>query len=301
MCCGRLKIDALRVHSAPVKRAPLVAIGMRLWISIGIAAAAVLSGTNLLNAQQPATTEAFNRYVAAAEARILKERKSSFLRMASLNAAERADVLRRLQASEIVIEREGNTPEQIPNGLIHDWVGTVFIPKATVAQVMVLVCNYDHTANYYAPDVMQARLISANGDDLHVFMRLRKHKVITVVLDTEYDVHYGRLDAEHQYSESRSTRVSEIADPDMPSEHSLPAGQDHGFMWRLNSYWAFEQAEDGVFVQCEAISLTRDIPSGLGWMIRPFVNTIPRESLQFTLNATRTAMASKESALKKHE
>jgi hypothetical protein len=276
-------------------------MGRRLWISIGIAVAVVLSGTNLLNAQQPATTEAFNRYIAAAEARISKGRNPSFLRLESLNPSERAGVLRQLREGDVAIEKRGNTPEQIPDGLIHDWVGTVFIPKATVAQVIALVRDYNDTSNFYAPDVMQSRLISENGDDLHVFMRLRKRKVITVVLDTEYDVQYGRLDAEHQYSISRSTRVSEIADPGTPNEHALPVGHDHGFMWRLNSYWAFEQTDDGVFVQCEAISLTRDIPNGLGWMVGPFVNSIPRESLQFTLNATRAAMAGKTFTLRNYQ
>jgi len=260
-----------------------------------------LAGTSPLNAQQPSTTEAFNQYVAAAETRIGKERNSSFLRLESLSPSERAEMVQRLRSGEIVIEKQGNIPVQIPDGLVHDWVGTVFIPKATAAQVIVLVRDYTHTASYYAPDVMQSRLMSANGDDLHVFMRLWKHKVITVVLDTEYDIHYGRIDSEHQYSDSRSTRISEIADPGTPTEHPMPAGQDHGFMWRLNSYWAFEQAKDGVFVQCEAISLTRDIPTGLGWMIGPFVNSIPRESLQFTLNATRAAMAGKALTSKNHE
>jgi hypothetical protein len=137
---------------------------------------------------------------------------------------------------------------------------------------------------------VKSRLVAHNGDDFQVFMRLHKHKVVTVVLDSEYNVHYGRTDAAHQYSFSRSTRVSEIADPGTPDERTLAAGHDHGFMWRLNSYWAFEQAEDGVLIECEAISLTRDIPTGLGWMIGPFVNSIPRESLQFTLDATRKAL-----------
>jgi len=272
-----------------------------MMILVAISTAIVISGTRPLRAQQSTTTEAFNRYVGAAEARINEERNSSFLRLNSINPSERADWSRQLRAGEIVIEKQGNTPEQIPSGLIHDWVGTVFIPNATVGQVMALVRDYNHTANYYAPDVMQSRLISTSGDDLHVFMRLRKHRVVTVVLDTEYDVYYARLDAGHQYSVSRSTRVSEIADPGTPNEHPLAAGQDHGFLGRLNSYWAFAQAEDGVFVQCEAISLTRDIPGGLGWMIGPFVNSIPRESLQFTLNATRAAVEGKTSALKNGE
>ena len=246
-------------------------------------------------AQQPTTIEAFNQYVTKAEARITHSRgkATSFFAIDELAAGQRAQTMARLQSGEVVAEKMGETPSPIPGGLIHDWVGTVFIPQATVAQVLSLIQDYDHSSRYYSPDVMQSRLVSHHGDDFHVFLRLKKHKVVTVVLDTEYDVHYGRLDATHQYSSSRSTRISEIADPGMSTERALPARNDHGFMWRLNSYWAFEQGGDGVLVECEAISLTRDIPSGLGWMIGPFVNSIPRESLQFTLEATRKALTSR--------
>lgn len=265
--------------------------------SIFLVTTMLLATSHGLAAQQPATTEAFNRYIAQSEARIAKDRSRPgiFLQLNSLPAAQRSDMIVRLHSSEVVIEKQGNTPEQIPDGLIHDWLGVVFVPKATVPQVIALVRDYDHLARYYSPDVMQSRLVSARqsvqGDDLHVFMRLKKQKVLTVVLDTEYDVHYGKLDAAHQYSVSRSTRVTEIENPGEPNERPLPSGQDHGYMWRLNTYWAFEQADGGVFVQCEAISLTRDIPAGLGWLVGPFVNSIPRESLEFTLDATRKALA----------
>ncbi len=265
--------------------------------SIFLVTTMLLATSHGLAAQQPATTEAFNRYIAQSEARIAKDRSRPgiFLQIDSLPAAQRSDMLVRLHSSEVVIEKQGNTPEQIPDGLIHDWLGVVFVPKATVPQVIALVRDYDHLARYYSPDVMQSRLVSARqsvqGDDLHVFMRLKKQKVLTVVLDTEYDVHYGKLDAAHQYSVSLSTRVTEIENPGEPNERPLPSGQDHGYMWRLNTYWAFEQADGGVFVQCEAISLTRDIPAGLGWLVGPFVNSIPRESLEFTLDATRKALA----------
>jgi hypothetical protein len=241
--------------------------------------------------QQKPTTEAFDQYIAAAEARVTQARVSShsFLRMDALPAAERTQLMARLRQGEVVVEKQGETPSEIPGGLIHDWVGMVLIPKVTVAQVLSLIQDYNHSTRYYSPDVMQSRLVSHKGDDFRVFMRLQKKKFVTVVLDTEYTVHYDRRDAAHQFSFSRSTRVSEIADPGTPTERALAAGHDHGFMWRLNSYWAFEQVEDGVLVECEAISLTRDIPTGLAWMIAPFVNSIPRESLQFTLDATRKA------------
>jgi hypothetical protein len=244
-------------------------------------------------AQQKSTTEAFDHYIATAEQRVTEARGKShaFLKIDTLSAEQRSGMVARMRQGEIVIEKQGETPTEITGGLIHDWGGTVYLPKVSVSQVLALVQDYDHLTRYYSPDVMQSRLISRKGDDFQVFMRLRKHKVITVVLDTEYAVQYGRLDATHQYSFSRSTRVSEIDNPGTPNEKALPAGKDHGFMWRLNSYWAFEQVDDGVWVECEAISLTRDIPTGVAWMIGPFVNSIPRESLQFTLEAMRKALA----------
>ena len=243
-------------------------------------------------AQQKPTSDAFDHYITTAEARITKDREKSdsFLKIDALSATQRTQVMARLREGEVAIANQGETPSEIPGGLIHDWVGTVLIPKVTVAQVLALIQDYDHSTRHYSPDVVQSRLISRQTDDFHVFMRLRKKKVVTVVLDTEYSVHYGRLDATHQYSFSRSTRVSEIADLGTPTERAIATGHDHGFMWRLNSYWAFEQVDDGVLVECEAISLTRDIPTGLAWVIGPFVNSIPRESLQFTLDATRKAL-----------
>jgi len=245
--------------------------------------------------QQKQTTAAFDQYVAKAEARLAEARAKSdtFLAIEALAPAQRTEVMGRLRQGEVVIEKQGDTPSHIPGGLIHDWVGTVLIPKVTMAQVLALIQDYDHSTNYYAPDVVQSRLVWRRGDEFQVLLRLKKHKVITVVLDTAYHVQYGQLDAAHHYSLSRSTQVSEIADAGTPTEHAVPAGHDHGFMWRLNSYWAFEQVDDGVLVECEAISLTRDIPAGLGWMIGPFVNSIPRESLQFTLGATRKALVRK--------
>jgi hypothetical protein len=256
-------------------------------IAVLVLSLAAVSGL----AQQPETERGFDRYIAEAEARIVQQRasSSSFLKIDTLPAAKRNEIFRRLQGREIVIEKNGNSPTEIRGGLVHDWTGTVFISGATVDDVLRMLKDYDHASRYYSPDVTSSKLISSHDDDFAVFMRLRKHKVVTVVLDTEYDVRYGRLDDSHQYSASRSTRVREIADPGSAGEHVLPKGKDHGFMWRLNSYWAFEQAAGGVFVECEAISLTRDIPTGLDWLIGPFVNGIPRESLQFTLEATRKA------------
>ncbi len=147
-----------------------------------------------------------------------------------------------------------------PGALIHHWVGTVFIPGVSLSRVLALVEDYDRHAEYYKPEVAQSKTVEHSGDDFKVHYRLRKKKIITIILDTDYDVHRKFLDAARAYSNSYSTRIAQVEDAGEPDEHELPVGKDGGFLWRLNSYWRFFDSGRGVYVQCEAISLTRDIP-----------------------------------------
>ena len=133
-------------------------------------------------------------------------------------------------------------------------------------------------------------MIERANNDFKVYLRLLKKKIVTVVLDTDYSVHYQQLDATRAFSDSYSTRIAEVEHPGEANEQRMPLGKDHGFLWRLNSYWRFSEANGGVYIQCEAISLTRDIPTGLNWLIVPFIESIPKESLEFTLRSTRTAV-----------
>ena len=121
-------------------------------------------------------------------------------------------------------------------------------------------------------------------------MRVRQQHVITVVMDTTYDVSFGRLDAQHGYSISRSTRISEIDSPGTGRSARSSSSEEHGFLWRLNTYWSYEERDGGLYMQIESVSLTRSIPTGLGWAVGPFVESVPRESLEFTLRSTCNAL-----------
>jgi hypothetical protein len=133
-------------------------------------------------------------------------------------------------------------------------------------------------------------MLSHSDDRYHVFMRLLKKQIITVVLDTEHDVEYERLDAKQWRSASRSTRISEVENAGRPDEKVLPPGTGQGFLWKLNSYWRFRERDGGTWIECRAISLTRDIPTGLGWLIEPVIKNLPRDSLRHTLESTRAAL-----------
>ncbi|MGH9596011.1 MAG: hypothetical protein ACRD3K_04345, partial [Edaphobacter sp.] len=142
----------------------------------------------------------------------------------------------------------------------------------------------------FSPQVVQARVLTQKGDSLQTLMRVRQRHVITVVMDTAYDVTFGRLDERHGYSISRSTRISEIGSPGTGAERELSADEAHGFLWRLNTYWSYEEKDGGLYMQVESVSLTRSIPRGLGWAVQPFVESVPRESLEFTLRSTCNAL-----------
>ena len=114
--------------------------------------------------------------------------------------------------------------------------------------------------------------------------------MIGATLNTEHEARFVNAAADRVYSAIHSTRVAEVEGAGTPRERELPPGQGHGFMWRLNTYWRFLERDGGTYFQCESVTLSRDVPFGLGWVIKPFVTEIPMESLTFTLQRTRAAL-----------
>jgi hypothetical protein len=246
---------------------------------------------------QPATLQAFTRYQALTEARVAGELApgGAFLYVDSLApAAAREEAYASLRQGKTRIE-ELHTLElgeaiACPGGLIHHWLGIIFVPGATLERTLQLVEDYNRQAEIYAPEVVKSRVISHSGNEYKIFLRFKQQDVITVVLDTEHDVHYTRIDAQREASKSISTSIREVAAAGKPNEHDLAADTGGGYLWRINTYWRFLARDGGVYVQCESISLTRDIPTGLGWIVGPFVTSIPRDSLSFTLEAMKKAL-----------
>jgi hypothetical protein len=276
----------------------------RLSISAAILAAMALLPASLQAKQlKPRTVEAFDEYVRTREAAMNQELQSgnNFLWIDALPQPDRDQAYAGLKRGEIIAEHsqrdDAQFPVSIPGGLIHDWVGIVFIPGVTLPQVVGLLQDYDHDSLYFSPEIQKSKLLQHSGNDFKLYFRIKRVQIITVVLDTEYDVHYTMLDSTHVASLSHSTRISEVENPGEPQETDKPVGDDHGFLWRLYTYFRFYQADGGVYLQTTAISLTRDIPTGLGWLIRPFVENIPVQSVHFTLESTRKALESKSAAL----
>jgi len=150
--------------------------------------------------------------------------------------------------------------------------------------------DYNKHSVYYAPDVARSRIESRAGDHFRVFLRFRRHKVITVVLNTEHDIDYFHDGPGRVHSRSSAVRIAEVENAGKSDEREKTPGEDGGFLWRMETWWRMEERYGGVYVQSEVESLTRDIPVVLSWMIKPFVTSIPKETLTATLEATRKAI-----------
>lgn len=173
-------------------------------------------------------------------------------------------------------------------GKIHHWVGAVFVPGARVEEVVGrLRKNAGAEADSY-DDVLASRLVSASGDRVVVFMKLRRESIITVTYNTEHDVEYRRLGSGRAASRSVATRISELSAAGTPREREKAAGDDNGFLWRLNAYWRYEQVDGGVLIECESVSLSRSIPVVLRPFVTSTVDRIARESLDKTLRSVRS-------------
>lgn len=256
-----------------------------VWVWIG----AVTDGR--AEAPQKAVT-AFESYAAKVEARLGQQHSSAAGFLAGVETSGKTD--ERVRRGEVVIEKLTPDKGEVPGGLLHDWRGTAFVKGATAADFARLMKNFSGYPQMYSPEVVRARVVSPQSrpvpDHFTSEMRVRQKHVITVVLDTTYDVTYGRLDPRHGYSISKSTKISEIEDSGTPKERALAPDKEHGYLWRLNTYWSFEERDGGLYMQIESISLTRGIPPGLGWAVGPFVESVPRESLEFTLRNTSKAL-----------
>jgi hypothetical protein len=245
------------------------------------------------------TLEAFDRYMKLTEVRNAEElqRGTNLLWIDGLPAGQRAEAYAALKRGEVRMKKlemlDGGKLVACPSGLIHHWTGAVFIPGAKLEDVLGTLEDYDQHSVYYGPDVERSKIESRNGDHFKVFLRFRRHKVITVVLNTEHEIDYFRDGSGRAHSRSSAVRIAEVENPGTSDEHEKPPGDDGGFLWRMETWWRMEERDGGVYVQSEVISLTRDIPVLLSWMIKSFVTSIPKETLTATLVATRKAVESR--------
>jgi hypothetical protein len=195
----------------------------------------------------------------------------------------RAADRRALQAGAVVIRPVDTGGFELPDARVHHWRGAVLLPGATVARVLTVL----EQGPPPQADVLRASVLSRSPAEMRVHLRVRRRQVVTVVYDTEHVVHFGHHGTGRASSSTVATHIVEIDRAGTPDERPLAAGDDRGFLWRLNGYWRYEQVAGGVIAECESISLSRDVPFGLGVVAAPFISRAAHESMESALLALR--------------
>ena len=241
------------------------------------------------------TATAFDRYIGASKGRIKSElHNGPFLFIDELPETRRVEAYAQLRTGQILVKqvntKEEGHPIEVPHGLIHDWIGVVFIPNSSLAQTLAVIQDYDNHQNIYKPEIRHSKLLNRSGDDFRVFLQLYKKSLVTVVINADFDIHYERFGTNRAVSRSCSTRLAEVQNVGQADEHELLVDDAHGYLWRLYTYWRFEEKDGGVYVQLESIGLSRTVPAIIGWLVNPLLRSIPRGTISSLLGATRAAV-----------
>jgi hypothetical protein len=252
--------------------------------AVAVSAARVRSGT----------VEAWASYVSATESRIAQEVRSSHeflgIDFGHDASAARRDVLAGRILVRMMSGDDGENPHvSIPDGLVHHVRGDVFIPGVTVAQVLEEL----QTQAPRQDDVVRADVLDRGPDWMRVYLRIKRKRFVTVSYDTEHLVTFTRFGDRRAMSTSAATRIAEVSEADTPDERLLPPGDDRGFLWRLNSYWRYEEVPGGVIAECESLSLSRDVPSLLRYVVSPVIESTARDSMERTLSTLRARFATR--------
>lgn len=240
---------------------------------------------------KPETVNAWQEYMQSATTKLQApvSPASHFLKI-----DQDQDWLRNVRMGEVLVTpRTAQGVKKVPSGLIHDWVGTAFIANVTLSGVLSVLRDYDHYENFYRPTVIHSRTLeTGERNDRFSMVLMNQALFLKAALDSDYRCTYVRLSDRRWYSISESTRIQEIENYGGSGQRALREGEGNGFVWRLFSITRLEERDGGVYIELEAIALSRDIPTSLRWIVEPIVRRISKNSLTISLRQTENAVRS---------
>jgi hypothetical protein len=239
------------------------------------------------------TLDAWNQYVAASRQRMNDRADGAAPFLWADEDPARAQRLTQggIEVAPIMMDGMKDGSKSVPHGLIHDWVGAVFIPNTSIDKVTGTVRDYDRYKQYFQPTVVDSRVLehSEQGDQ-YALKWVNKVLFVNAGVDAKCRTEYVRIDEHRLYSTSYSTSLQEIVKYGASDEHDLPPDVGNGYVWRLYSFARYQERDGGVYVEIEAIALTRDIPVSLRFLVAPEAKKLSRKSLLDSLQQTRAAV-----------
>ena len=235
------------------------------------------------------TLTAWNEYVQCANDSMIERLRPD---RAFLWLDEHPQFVQQVRGGNLVISPLGEpNPKRVPYGLIHHWIGAIFLANARLDDVLSVIRDYDHYRNFYPSAVLASKALRHDGaDDIFSLLLISRATLVKTALASEDQATYYELDPRRWYSTSYTTRVQEVADYGAPEQRALPPDQGHGYIWRLYGIARYEQRDGGVYLEMEAIALSRDIPTAVRWFVDPVIRRVARDSMSTTLRRTEEAV-----------
>jgi hypothetical protein len=237
---------------------------------------------------EPATIAAWQEYVRSADARMQSRLDTDKPFLWIDETTDRALPVRRGEI--VVMPMVGQGTRDVPEGLIHDWIGGVFIPNTSIDKLLAIVHDYDRYKEIYRPVVTDSHSEACAADREFSMIWQRHVLFVNASIQGRFQAHEFAVDPHRRYSIIDATSIQEIERYGHSGQHLLPPDNGSGFMWRMHSISRYEQRDGGVYLEVEAIALTRDVPPSLRWMVNPVVHRLSINSLTTTLRQTRQAV-----------
>src|SRR5262245_31366471 len=155
-----------------MSKLPPVSIAIVLLVTLVVSPAHAAPAAAAAELQNR-TIQAFDRYVRLTEARL--NGPAPFLWIDGLPEAKRREALDTVRKQLLSIEqlqtKDNGREIDVPDGMIHHWVGTAFVAGASIDEALALLQNYDAHQRIYAPTVAASKLQSRDGDRFRFFLR----------------------------------------------------------------------------------------------------------------------------------
>jgi hypothetical protein len=235
---------------------------------------------------RPETKQAFRDYTAEVE-RSWGPRKSGVEPF--LKVWGDAEGRQKLLAGEVLTRFVAGYKTQVPNGHVHHWLSAVLVPGVDLVRVSGFLRDSERQVDVY-PEVVSIEVLERRDGYQKIKTRMVKRQIITVAADTVGAAYFDSVGPKRLLVRGYTLQVNEIVNLGKPDESLRPVGEGKGMFWSLNGYWWAEETADGVVLELETIALTRGIPTGLGWLVAPFLKTVPKRSMSATMVLTRDAI-----------
>lgn len=206
-----------------------------------------------------------------------------------LSTDDSSETYRRLQKGDLIITN--HDPRKVPQGLIHHWTGSIFVPDASMDQALHVLNSYDRYSSIFSSLIKNTSVLDPTSDAVKLrVLATQKAFSVTAAVDTDEQLQILRLSPHRTCITANAVRIDELANYGQPSEHAFAEGKRPGYVWRALVIERLEERDGGLYVELQTITLSRGIPVEVRWLIKPLTDELPRRMMATILEETRSAI-----------